>query len=180
MTGSSIAYTLDDRKFDEGVAKLGGVMRTSMLRGIGVALVEETNKRFDSARDPFGQKWAPLNPGYAVIKKGPGILRASQQLQRSITFAVAGNKVTVGTNRIYGAIHQFGGTITAKTPKGLSFVMGFTGPRGKRGGKGKTLYTLVTVQSVFIPARPYLGFGPNDRRAVLETVDGFVTRAFSS
>lgn len=180
MTGARITFKLDDKAFEASVAKLGGVLRTGVVRAIGVALVEETNKRFDSGKDPFGNKWQALLPAYAMIKKGPGILRASLQLQRSVTFATAGTQVTVGSNRIYAAVHQFGAVIKAKNGKGLAFSLGSAGPMGPRGGKSKALYHLVRVQSVRIPARPYLGFGPNDQRAVMEVVAGEIGRTFSS
>ncbi len=180
MTGARISFKLEDKAFAAHVAKLGGVMRSGMLRTIGTALVEQTNRRFDSGTEPFGQKWQALLPAYAMIKKGPGILRESGALQKSITFSSAGTRITVGSNRIYAAVHQFGATIKSKNGKGLAFVLGFTGPAGKRGGKGKTLYHLVQVQSVRIPARPYLGFGPKDQRAVLEVVAGEVQRVFGS
>jgi phage virion morphogenesis protein len=178
MTGARITYKLDDKTFEAAVTKLGGVLRTGVMRQIGVALVEQTNRRFDAGRDPFGQKWQALLPAYAMIKRGPGILRASQMLQRSVTYAATGNQVTVGSNRIYAAVHQFGATITAKNGKGLAFMLGSAGPRGPRGGKSKTLKHWVHAQSVRIPQRPYLGFGPNDQRAVMEVVAEELQRTF--
>lgn len=174
MTGARIAFTLDDKGFDTGVQKLGGVLRTGTIRAIGVALVETTMQRFETGTDPMGQKWAALLPAYAAIKKGPGILRASLMLQRSVTFATAGSTVTVGSNRIYAAVHQFGATIKPVRAKALAFRLGATGPRG---GKSSAL---VFAKSVTIPQRPYLGFGPKDQRAVLDVVSNEVARAFSS
>jgi phage gpG-like protein len=178
MAGARISFTLDDKGFDAGVQKLGGVLRTGTIRAIGVALVEVVNQRFESAKDPFGQKWAGLLPAYALIKKGPGILRASGMLQRSITFTTSGSQVTVGSNRIYAAVHQFGATIKAKTPKGLAFSLGEAGPVGPRGGKSKTGIVRVHVQSVTVPQRPYLGFGPNDQRAVMDVIAKEIATTF--
>ena len=175
MTGARINFTLDDKAFQGAVTKLGGVLRTGVVAAIGVALVEEVNKRFESGREPFGAAWQPLLPAYAAIKRGPGILRESRMLQRSITFRVSGSTVTVGSNRVYAAVHQFGATITAKNAPALAFQLGFR--TGKRGGIQKAF---VHVQKVTIPARPYLGFGPNDQRAVMEVLNGFVHRAFAA
>lgn len=172
MSGARIGFTLDDKAFAASVTKLSGGLKTGVLRAIGVALVEVVNQRFESGTDPFGQKWHALLPAYAQIKKGPGILRASLMLQRSVTFATSPGQVTVGSNRIYAAVHQFGATIKPVNAKALAFRLGApsTGPRG---GK-KTSIFIVRAKSVTIPQRPYLGFGPNDQRAVMETMAVFI------
>ncbi len=174
MTGARISFTLDDTAFQDAVTRLGGVLRTGVLAAIGVALVEEVNKRFESGSDVWGTAWQPLLPAYAQIKRGPGILRESRMLQRSITFRVSGSTIAVGSNRIYAAVHQFGATITAKNAPALAFKLGVAGP------KGGIEPAFVHVQSVHIPARPYLGFGPNDQRAVMEVLGLFVQRAFAA
>ena len=171
MTGARLAFTLDDKAFQGAVTQLGGVLRSGVLAAIGVALVEEVNKRFESGRDVWGTPWQKLLPAYAAIKRGPGILRESRMLQRSITYRVSGSTIQVGSNRIYAAVHQFGATITAKNAPALAFKLGVA---GKRGG---IKAAFVHVQTVHIPQRPYLGFGPNDQRAVMEVLGVFVARA---
>jgi phage gpG-like protein len=175
VTGATIAYTLDSSAYTGAVAKLGGVLKSGLLKAVGVALVEETQHRFDAGVDVWGVKWQPLLPAYAAIKRGPGILRASLMLQRSITFQVSGSTVSVGSNRVYAAVHQFGAVIKAKNGKGLAFLLGGNESKHNKGG-----FHLIQVQSVTIPARPYLGFGPKDERAVLEVLGREVTRIFGS
>ena len=162
MAGARIHYSFNGRAAQEAVTRLG-IVRPGTMRAIGMALVATTDARFQSQTEPFGAKWAPLNPAYAQIKRGTRILTASGLLARSITSQVHGHQVVVGSNRVYAAIHQFGGKITAKTPKGLAIRMGGFGANGT--GRG-----WVHVRSVVIPARPYLGFGPADERAVLEVL----------
>ena len=174
MTGARIEVKFDDKDFAAAVQKMGGVIKTSGLRAIGSALVEVTQKRFDTGTEPYGAKWHPLNPAYAMIKKGPGILRASLQLQRSVTFQTRGSDITIGSNRIYAAVHQSGATIKPVNAKALVFRLGISGPRG---GKGSGI---VRAKSVTIPARPYLGFGPNDYRAVMEKTAELVSTVFSA
>lgn len=170
MTGARLNATLDDKAFMAGVARLGGVLHVGVLSAIGTAMVEETQKRFETGRDVWGVAWAPLSPAYAQIKRGPGILRASRMLQRSITFQVSGASVTVGSNRVYAGVHQFGAVITPKNAPALTFLLG-------AGAGMKSRYMLVHAQSVRIPQRPYLGFGPNDQRAVMDVLDVFVQRS---
>ncbi len=169
MSGARITYTLDDTAARAAVDRLGGLLRTGVMKAIGVALVEETQQRFDRGVDVWGIRWAPVHPAYAAIKRGPGILRASLMLQRSITFQAQDNRVTVGSNRIYAAVHQFGATIRPKNARALVFRLGRAGPRG---GKGSGI---VRTKSVTIPARPYLGFGPQDQRAVMDQLQREIT-----
>ena len=172
MTGARLNATLDDKIYRSAVSKLGGVLHSQIPRAIGVALVEQTIRRIETGKDAWGRPFTPLNPAYAMIKRGPGILRESSMLLRSITSQVSGLTIAVGSNRIYAAVHQFGATITAKGPKGLSFRLGTVGP------KGGIRRAWVHVQSVKIPARPYLGFGEKDRTAVREVLASFYGQVF--
>jgi len=170
MTGARISIQIDDQEIQAGLHRLAGLTKnfTPLMRAIGTGLAEVTRKRFDQARDPAGLPWAPLNPAYAATKRGPGILRESGMrggLQGSITFQTSGMTVEVGTNKVYGAIHQFGGTIKPKKGKFLVFRMG-----------GRPVF----ARSVTIPARPFLGFGAADRDMVLDVVDSQLQRLLGS
>ena len=143
------------------VLRLEGMMLSpgrslALMRVLGQALVRTTQDRFRTSTDPSGRPWHALNPAYAEFKRGPSILVESGArggLLGSIHFQAGVRQVVVGTDKVYGAIHQFGGTIRPKTKKALMFRLG---PR------------LVMAKSVFIPARPYLGFGYKDIAAVEE------------
>lgn len=174
MTGVSIQVEVDDAEVQAGVRQLlrltGNL--TPLMRAIGVGLVRNTQDRFAEGRDPEGKTWQSLNPAYAAIKRGPGILRDSGMrggLMGSITFATSGGpraaELTIGTNKVYGAIHQFGGTIRPKKPGGLLILRT---PGGAVWG---------AARKVTIPARPYLGFSDADRDSVLDVLGVFVGRA---
>lgn len=169
MTGARIQATFNDGPAQAAIRRLGGV-RPGLLKAFGVALVEDTNQRFERGVDPTGAAWAGLHPAYAMIKRGPGILRESRMLQRSITSAVNGNSVIVGSNRVYAAVHQFGATIRPKNGKRLAFRLGRVGPRG---GKSSGM---VFAKSVTIPARPYLGIGKSSREAIMDVLDHEIGR----
>lgn len=135
-----------------------------LLRAIGVGLVENTHQRFEAARDPEGNPWDPLSVAYAPLKRGAGILRESAMrggLMGSITFDVAGDEVAVGSNKIYAGVHQFGATIRAKNGPFLMF---------------RLAYGWVRREQVEIPARPYLGIGPEDQDTILDAVEVFYLR----
>ncbi len=140
-----------------------------VLRAIGPGLVATTHDRFDEAREPYGAPWAALSPAYAALKRGPGILRESGMrggLMGSITFQVAGSELHVGSNKVYAAIHQFGGVIKPVSARALRFGLMIGGKRA-----------VVRVHSVRIPARPYLGFGPADYRVVMDVLEAWTGRA---
>jgi phage gpG-like protein len=163
MTGARIIATLDDATAQATIDRFRSGLGVGLMRAIGTALVEEVNLRFEEGKDVWGVKWAPLSPAYAAVKRGPGILRESRMLQRSITYQVLGpGRVAVGSSRVYAAIHQFGGTIKPKNGKVLVFHIG---------------RQVVHARSVTIPQRPYLGFGPNDRRALLGVLDSLLKRS---
>jgi len=75
---------------------------------------------------------------------GAARLRRSGELWKGLHVTnVSSRQGQVAVNKIYGAIHQFGGTIKPKAGGRLVFQMG-----------GKTVF----AKSVKIPARPFLPF----------------------
>lgn len=169
MTGVRIETRIDATEAAAAFGALLRVMRdTTLLRAVGVGLVEATQSRFERGVDPEGNAWAPLNPGYAAGKRGPGILRESGMrggLMSSITFATSSDAVEVGTNRVYAAIHQFGGEIKPKSGDRLVFSIA-AAP--------------VFARSVTIPARPFLGFGPAEVETTLDVIEGALDRAMGA
>lgn len=123
---------------------------TPLMDEIGRELVTSTRQRFEQEEGPDGSPWPK---SARALVQGGQTLRDTGMLYRSITHRAEPQTVRVGTNLIYAAIHQFGGTIRAKTAKGLRFR--------PAGGNG-----FVSVKSVRIPARPYLGLSAADGREV--------------
>jgi phage virion morphogenesis protein len=160
MTGATLDVKIDDREAKRAFRALQKLMAdtTPVMKAIGVGMVRNVHDRFMDAVSPEGVAWAPLSPGYAPIKEGPGILRTAGMrggLMGSITSRASATAVEVGSNKIYAAVHQFGATIVPKNAKHLIFQMA--------GGT-------VQADSVTIPARPYLGVGPLDEQTITETL----------
>jgi len=142
----------------------GGLVVAS-LKVIGQAMLKSTRKRFDDQVDPAGHAWKALNPTYAAGKRGARILQESGMaggLLGSITAQVTGTTLQIGTNKVYGAIHQFGGTIVPRTYPALVF---------KLNGR------LYFARKVTIPARPFLGVSEGDRRMIPELVEDVLAAA---
>ena len=82
----------------------------------------------------------------------PGLKRKTGTLARSIRWQIeSANEVSIGSNVAYAAIHEWGGTITAKNGPFLRFMTDD--------------HHWHMVHSVTIPARPYL------RPGILETFE---------
>lgn len=170
MSGATLLVRLD---WDEAKAAFGRLERavadtTRIMRAVGAGLVTSTQDRIDAGHGPDGEAWPALNPVYAAGKRGPGILRESAMrggLQGSLTYRAAPAQVQVGTNKIYGAIHQHGGVITPKSGGRLVFRLG---------------NRIVRAKSVTIPARPYLGVSIEDREMIMDVIEGALARALGS
>lgn len=151
MAGASVTVTVDDRAFREDLALLK--KRSSNLQPafdeIGASLLTSTQQRFEEEKDPEGEPWQKLSESYqkSVVSRskkgkkvhlrgGDHILREQGNLFRSITYLATAENAAIGTNRIYAAIHQFGGSPDMRP-----------GPAG-------------------IPARPFLGLSAEDEREV--------------
>lgn len=164
MSGASIDVRIDDRAVKAAFRRLAiafsGDTRPVMA-AIGSALVGSTQRRFASQTDPDGNHWLANSTGYGATKRNVRILTESGRLRSSINSRPSQNEVRIGTNVVYAAIHQFGGTISAKGGGFLSFRIG-----------GQ----FVKVRSVKIEARPYLGISTDDREEVKDIVFGFIDR----
>jgi phage virion morphogenesis protein len=170
MTGIVLITRMDATQAQAGFARLAAVMADTrpVMRAIGTGLVASTQDRFDAGHDPDGAPWKALNPVYASGKRGPGILREKGMrggLQGSITYRAGTSDVQVGTNKVYGAIHHFGGVIRPKHGGKLVFKLG---------------NRVVHAKSVTIPARPYLGISSQDQVMILDVVEGALARATAS
>jgi phage virion morphogenesis protein len=129
---------------------------TELYNDIGAHLVATTQRRFDTGTAPDGNPWPPslrarLGLGRTLVDKG-----MQGGLMGSVGYEADATGLRVGTNLVYGAIHQLGGTIRAKTAKGLRFRIGDR---------------WATKQSVTIPARPFLGLSDEDETEI-ETLAG--------
>lgn len=144
---------------DQAFATLSDVAaRTSnplgLWQAIGVTVEASVQERFLAESGPDAQVWPKsLRPKL----EGGKTLTDSARLMQSITSNATSDGVEIGTNVLYAAIHQFGGTITAKTEKGLRFAI----------GKGKDKRWAVK-KSVTIPARPFLGIDNSDETQILD------------
>jgi len=143
----SIRIDVDAKALQGGLKALrdaGGDMRDTW-DAIGRRWVDLTRERFETGTAPDGTTWKPS----ARAKRDSGqTLVDTRRLQDSITHEPDDRGVTIGTNTIYAAIHQFGGTIVPKTKKALRFFIPGAG--------------WITTRKVTMPPRPFLGANDGD------------------
>ena len=109
---SGVSIKVDDKNVREmlsGILKrmgnpapamkiLGAIARTSIVRN------------FEKGGRPT--KWKPLSPETLKTKKGTAILREQGMaggLMGSVNYKPFNNKVVISANKVYAAIHHFGG-----------------------------------------------------------------------
>ncbi|MCR9218930.1 MAG: phage virion morphogenesis protein [Alphaproteobacteria bacterium] len=123
---------------------------TPAMDQIGGAMVSSTMDRFEREEGPDGRPW---EKSARALADGGRTLTDRGNLVGFLTHRVLGDAVEWGSNLVYAAIHQLGGTIRAKAAKALAFRIGDA---------------FVYVQSVTLPARPYLGLDGDDEAEILE------------
>ncbi|WP_052143356.1 phage virion morphogenesis protein [Aeromonas hydrophila] len=131
-----------------------------LLKQIAALGENTTRARFADEEGPDGEKWVEslrkqLQGGKTLTRDG--------HLSGSITGDSSDTEARWGSNRIYAAIHQFGGVIKAKTSKGLAFTLA-SGDH-------------VVTQSVTMPARPFLGLNQDDEDDIVYLVRDYVNKA---
>ncbi|MBS1186721.1 MAG: phage virion morphosis protein [Burkholderiaceae bacterium] len=119
-----------------------GNMKPAM-RDIAQVLANQTERNFAAQGRPG---WKALkNP--SEKRKGGMILQDSGQLAASITTSASATEAVIGTNKVYAAIHQFGGKTKAHTIRPVKKkVLAFGGRFAKS----------VNHPGSDIPARPFL------------------------
>lgn len=148
--GQTLTYDdLGLRRAADGLAALGRDLGAEVLTPIGALLESTTVERFDTNVGPDGQAWEPsyrarISGGRTLVDKG--------HLRDSIHYVVEAAAVEIGSAHETAAVHQFGAVIHAKTGAGLNFTLA----DGLR----------VTVDTVQIPERPFVGLSAEDGELV--------------
>lgn len=124
MAGARVELSIDlgeaQNALQRAVQSLGDDGQALLLADIGEHLLRSTRDRAALQVDPDGHRWRALEPSYARWKKkkrpGVPILKFdNHMLGDQLSAQLEGHDtLLVGTNAVYGAIHQFGG----QTPRG--------------------------------------------------------------
>lgn len=80
-----------------------------ILNEIGILTKNKSEESFEKQSSPFGGRWKANAPATLIQKRGNKILTQSGLLRTSLTYKLGNQSVTIGTNKEYAPIHQFGG-----------------------------------------------------------------------
>lgn len=131
--------------------------RRTVSRIIGIEVQRGMQRNIRAQRDSGGKSWPALK-----YRSGQA-LQDTGRLRNSITFELRPGGVRVGTNVIYSAIHNFGGTVRAKRVPFLAIPV----------GDG----TIRLKKSVVIPAREYAYVSDETERSIQRQFDALIRRA---
>lgn len=152
MAGARIEIRLEDAEVRARLTELiarGGDLSPA-LREIGEVMLASTRQRFSTQTDPSGAPWARNTPTTASRKTNPRVMTESGMLGDQIRYQLkdTGRTVEVGSNRVYAAMMQFGGT--------------------------KSRWPHLWGD---IPARSFLGTSTEDRSRILEILRDWLVRS---
>ncbi|MCA0303481.1 MAG: phage virion morphogenesis protein [Proteobacteria bacterium] len=134
-----------------------------VLDAVGGILEANTKHRFETGKGPGGASW---KQSLRVRLFGGQTLRDHGNLMASISYQVTDDAVEWGTADRRARIHQFGGTIVPKGPKGR-LVFRLPGlPAAEASGDDGLRF----ARKVVMPARPFIGFDADDERDVIDAV----------
>lgn len=153
MTGVNIEFNIQDA-LDALITIESNLDDTQgLFNHIGEVLLDIHESRFNAQESPDGIPWQSLSPWYreSKPKQKDKILTLDGTLRSTLHWKIEGNTLLFGTNLIYGAIHQFGGTIKPVRGNALNV-----------GGR--------PVKQVVIPARPWLGVSAQDKLLLVDVV----------
>ena len=111
-----INVKVDDREVKEGFKKLQAKMGdlTPVMRDIGEIIITSIKRNFEQGGRP------PWRESVRAKRDSGKTLSDTGRLKNSLTIRAFSNRVIVGTNVKYAAIHQFGGVIPARTIKPIN------------------------------------------------------------
>lgn len=132
---------------------------SKLMHNIGSVLEHNTKQRINAG---VGTDDKPWQKSWRAKLQGGTTLRDTSRLYNSIKYTVldGGKRVVVGTNVFYAPVMHYGATIRAKTGKYLKFKT--------------TMGGWAQIQSVIIPARPFLGMSVDDSQEILFEIEEYL------
>lgn len=140
-------------------------------------------QRFTDQVSPDGQAWQALSPAYLKRKRKnkDKVLSLNGYLRNTLRGQYTDSEIEFGTDRTYGAIHQFGGDINipARSQQAY-FKQGRNGQVGNRFVKKKNSnfaqWTTIQAHAIKMPARPWLGTSTADDDYILALTKNYIER----
>lgn len=169
---SGVTLTLDYRDAMHVLLGMEQQLRhpEPMLDKMGEALLDFHRQRFKDQESPSGEAWQELSRRYKKRKKRnkDKILVLDGTLRNTLRWQIRGNEMLFGTDRPYGAIHQFGGTIEIAARSQQAYYRQLRSGRVKNQfvRKKRANYSewhTIGAYSITMPARPWLGVSDTEK-----------------
>ena len=147
MAGALVEVKIEDEELREILGRVIGHLEDTkpMMADIGEIVTESVMRNFEEKRAPDGTPWKPLSEVTKARKLHPEhILIETTTLRDSIHPEASADRVEIGTDIVYAAVHQF--------------------------GIGERSVISSRRRMPEIPARPFLGVRDDDWDEIKETV----------
>ena len=157
-----------------------------LLRSMGERLLEFHQQRFRDQKSPEGVPWKELSPRYRARKRKnqDKVLTRDGHLRNTLRWQVNADELLFGTDRVYGAIHQFGGSIEIAARSQQAYY------RQKKDGeidnqfvrKRKSNFAqwhTLPAYKISIPARPWLGVSKAEGATLIDMAKNYLQGAFN-
>lgn len=159
MTGATLTLRYEDADLQRVAKRLQRALAKAdfrpLLQLIAGGLRESATLRFHQGKAPDGSHW---KKSHRALVTGGQTLILEGRLRDSLAARVNAKSLEVGTNVVYGGIHQFGGIIRPK--KGRALAVPGVGFRS----------------SVTMPARPYLGISADDETEIKDMTEAWLRK----
>ncbi|MBO0346040.1 phage virion morphogenesis protein [Roseibium sp. CAU 1637] len=186
MADTTPFITIEDAQINAALSRVAeaGGETGALMNEIQAAMLFSVQRRFETESAPDGTPWQRHAPRTAKARAKrkthgrsggtgpitPKLLRETNRLYKSISGEATKTEASVGTNLVYAAIHQTGGTVT-QYPQSRKVKFRKVGTQtlfAKKAHK-RAFEKPVTFgeRTIVIPARPYLGFSDEDRATIL-------------
>lgn len=184
MAGVSLSITIKDEEIKRLLADIQRRMGnlTPAMKIIGQIVRTSIVRNFEKGGRPA--KWKPLSPITLARRKGRKILMDRGMgggLAGSIHSRADKDSATIGTNKIYAAVHQFGakkgsfGTVEAEIKTHMRKITQIFGrPVKPRKVTVRAHTRKMKLPWGDIPARPFIFVHPEDWDEIRESLNDFI------
>ncbi|HCD2543707.1 TPA: phage virion morphogenesis protein [Klebsiella pneumoniae] len=186
MSGVTLTFDAQDALSRLWDARTEMMRPAPLLRSMGERLLEFHQQRFQEQKSPDGIPWEKLKPRYQLRKRknADKVLTRDGYLRNTLRWQVNADELLFGTNRVYGAIHQFGGTIEIAARSQQAYY------RQKKNGKignqfvrksksNHTKWHTIPAYKIKIEARPWLGVSKSEGETLIEMAKNYLQGAFN-
>lgn len=186
MSGVTLTFDYQDALSKLWDARAEMMRPAPLLSAMGERLLEFHQQRFTAQVSPDGQPWKILSNRYWSRKRKnrDKILTRDGNLRNTLRWQVNADELLFGTDRVYGAIHQFGGTIEIAARSQQSYY------RQRKDGeidnqfvrKSKSNFAqwhTIPAYKITIPARPWLGVSKAEGKTLIEMAKNYLQSALN-